>query len=93
MEVIVSIGPGQHDREFLSAVLQSGANVRTIRSWPELIAVAPRVSGPTRFPDSATLPVDISRGWRWASRKESVGPALCSDNQLTPLTIAGRDFL
>ena len=35
MEVIVSIGPGQHDREFLSALLRSGANVRTIRSWPE----------------------------------------------------------
>lgn len=35
MELIVSIGPGQHDRELLRALVQSGANVRTIRSWPE----------------------------------------------------------
>lgn len=75
IKVTVSTGPGQHHAHLVSSLVKNWADVLAIPSWPELSAMH-HSFGADRFLDSAALPVDTSRGWRWASREESVGSAL-----------------
>jgi glycosyltransferase involved in cell wall biosynthesis len=44
MKVTVSIGPGQHDAQLVSALVSGGFDILAVRSWPELSA-ARHISG------------------------------------------------